>query len=91
MLKRLITLIASPNPARGGVRFSIGAALAGRDAPAILVFSVSGRRVARIPAAGNDAAWDGRDESGNPVPSGVYFARLEDERSTFGTKFMLLH
>ena len=70
--------------------FAIGAAPVGRKAPAILVFSVSGRRQARIPAAGGNPTWNGRDESGHLVASGVYFARLEGQHSVPGTKFMLL-
>jgi hypothetical protein len=45
------------------------------------VFDLAGRRVARLAdgprSAGEHAvAWDGRDDSGRPVPAGVYFCRL---------------
>ena len=84
-------LTATPNPARGPIRFSIDPARAANREPAILVFSVSGRRVARIAAAAGRAVWNGHDEAGHAVPSGVYFARFEGEPSVPGTKFMLLH
>ena len=84
-------LSASPNPARGSVRFSIGPASAEPHGRAILVYSVSGRRVARLHAIDGGAAWNGRDEKGHLVPSGVYFARFEGEQAASGTKFMLLH
>lgn len=86
-----LALAVSPNPAFGAVRFSIDVSGAAHGARAILVFSASGRRVARIPAAGGNLVWNGRDESGHLVASGIYFARLEGSYSTSGTKFMMLH
>ncbi len=85
------SITAAPNPARGPIRFSIDPARGAQNGRAILVYSVSGRRVARIAAAGGNAVWNGRDEAGHAVPSGVYFARFESEHSGSGTKFMLLH
>ena len=48
----------------------------------ISVFSASGRRVrslfqGRLPAGPHRVIWDGMDEKGNLVPSGVYWCRLE--------------
>jgi hypothetical protein len=86
-----LALAVSPNPAFGAVRFSIDVSGAAHGAQAILVFSASGRRVARIPAGGGNLVWNGRDESGHLVASGIYFARLEGSYSTSGTKFMMLH
>ena len=45
------------------------------------VFDVVGRRVrtigaARVPAGVGSAEWDGRDEMGRLVGSGIYFIRL---------------
>jgi hypothetical protein len=45
------------------------------------IYDVAGRRLKTLVqeglAAGSYAAdWDGRDDGGNPVPSGIYFARL---------------
>lgn len=45
------------------------------------IYDVTGRLVRTLVdgpvAAGNYAAdWDGRDDGGNPMPSGIYFARL---------------
>ena len=78
-------------PARDRVRFSIDPAGPGHGAAAVLVFSVTGRRVARIPANGGSLEWNGRDLSGRKVPSGLYFARLEGDRNAPGSKFMLIH
>jgi hypothetical protein len=76
-------LRAVPNPARGLVRFvdATGAPTGGLE-----LFTVDGRRVARLAAAGNQpATWDGRDASGRPVPSGVYFARRTEAPGSPGS------
>src|SRR5262249_4540041 len=67
------TLAASPNPARGAVSFAAGGNV---KASAVLVFTVDGRRMARLTLDGGRATWDGRDLGGRPVPSGVYLARI---------------
>jgi hypothetical protein len=81
------TLRPFPNPARGVVRF---AAEHAADGEFIEVFSVDGRRVARIPVAGGAAAWDGRSAAGPRVASGIYFARFAGASADRGTRFMLL-
>jgi len=48
----------------------------------ISIYSVSGRRVrslfqGRLPAGPHRIVWDGKDESGDPMPSGVYWCLLE--------------
>jgi hypothetical protein len=68
-----------PNPVRreGHVRFAV-------DVPApvsLEIYDVSGRRVRALVAASmepgeHEAAWDGRDDGGTGVTSGIYFVRL---------------
>ncbi|HVP38834.1 MAG TPA: peptidoglycan DD-metalloendopeptidase family protein [Candidatus Saccharimonadales bacterium] len=76
----LALAVAGPNPFRGQTRLRFTLAAGG---PAALdVYDPSGRRVRRLAggalAAGeHTAAWDGRDNSGARLPSGVYFCRLE--------------
>lgn len=46
------------------------------------IYDISGRRLrtlasARLSAGTHALVWDGRDDRGNPAPSGVYFARLQ--------------
>jgi len=73
---------AEPNPFGAGttIRFGID-----RNGPiSLAVFDLAGRRVRLIqegemPAGLHQAEWDGRDDAGRPVPSGVYFYRLEEE------------
>ena len=69
----------SPNPFSGSATVSFvapGATLAGVE-----IYSAAGRLIARcegeLQASGESAVvWDGRRLSGQPAPSGVYFARL---------------
>jgi plastocyanin len=72
-------LRAFPNPFTGSVELAFSLAEAG---PVRLeVYDLAGKRVARLEegllAAGpHRARWDGRDGSGNPAASGVYFVNL---------------
>lgn len=72
---------AWPNPARPGthLRFALPAASAGSAALSLL--DASGRRVRRFAgpfsAGVNEVAWDGRDERGRAVRSGLYFYCLD--------------
>jgi len=77
-------LLAGPLPYRGGdlrVSFATFGGLSGGFGPAeVVLFDLQGRRVRTIasgsyPAGVQDATWDGKDESGRPVASGVYFLR----------------
>jgi hypothetical protein len=60
------------------------------------VFDVAGRVVRTLvggesyPAGSHEALWDGRNESGRAVPSGVYVCRLVTEDSTATTRVMLV-
>src|SRR5262245_63956940 len=82
-----------PNPARTSltVRFALP-----RDARIRLaIYDTSGRRVRElssgVESSGNHAvAWDLRDEHGNRVRVGVYFARLEVEGRTISERFARL-
>lgn len=43
-----------------------------------------------VPAGAHTAQWDGGDDVGNPMPSGVYVGRLTTARSTQSRKMILL-
>ena len=69
-----------PNPFRTSTRISY--ALPAASAARILVYDAAGRRVRalldqRMPAGLHEVFWDGRDDAGRPVGSGVYFCRME--------------
>jgi flagellar hook assembly protein FlgD len=48
----------------------------------VSIFDVNGRRVRNVvagpfAAGAHEAIWDARDVEGEPVPSGLYFVRVE--------------
>ena len=76
------SLRAAPNPSRGSVWFlrdsgTNGLGLSSRNP--ILVVDASGRRVRQLSGDGNRVHWDGRDDLGVPVPSGIYLYGLAGE------------
>ncbi|NIO29581.1 MAG: T9SS type A sorting domain-containing protein [Candidatus Latescibacteria bacterium] len=69
-----------PNPFESSTEFEFVLAQPGRAD--IAVYDVSGRRVARIvnesyPAGAHRVTWEGRDNAGKRLPSGVYFVKLQ--------------
>ena len=70
------------NPLRAGT--CLNYYLPDRGSVRLFVYIVSGRVVRtlvdRIQDSGRyDVTWDGRDEWGQPSPSGIYFGRLDSE------------
>jgi hypothetical protein len=75
----LTVLPNHPNPFSSTTSLEIGLARAG--AVSLEVFDVAGRRVAEREIEGARAGWqrlvfDGRDDAGRPLASGVYFYRV---------------
>jgi hypothetical protein len=69
----------SPNPFRGGT--AIRFALPAPGEHSLVVFDVAGRQVRSLSSGKAEAgahlvSWDGRNDEGRLVPSGVYFYRL---------------
>jgi hypothetical protein len=69
-----------PNPFHSATTFSFDLPAAGTVR--IEILDASGRRVRRLAAGALDAGaheigWDGRDEAGVPVSTGMYFAQIE--------------
>jgi hypothetical protein len=91
---RFAFLLPQPNPfnPKTTLRFALPRA-ASVD---LAIFDVNGRRVVRLLAgetlpAGNHAVdWEGRDEAGRALPSGVYFARFAASGFTEERKLVLL-
>jgi len=85
---------AAPNPAPGAT--SIAWAIPAPAPVELTLFSVDGRTVRRLlrhaahDAGWHETAWDGRDDAGSPVPSGVYFYRLEAAGRVASRKLLLL-
>jgi hypothetical protein len=80
-----------PNPSRGTVSILWGLSAAARVD--LSVFDVQGRRVRRLadgsqPAGRKVATWDGRDERGRRVASGLYLVRLQLGSQRFRTTLL---
>lgn len=74
-----LALAPTPNPFAGGT--TLRYALPREGDADLVVFDLQGRAVrtlvyGRIPAGRHEARWDGADDSGRPLASGVYLARL---------------
>ena len=84
---------ARPNPFRGETEIAYALPTAGRTT--LRVYSASGRLVRTLvdsetPAGVHRAHWDGRDSSGRPVSSGIYFFRFSAGDVTKTQRLMLL-
>jgi hypothetical protein len=84
----------APNPA--GSRARLVFELAGARPVRLAVYDVRGMRVRTLVAgtrgAGrHEAVWDGRDERGSPVASGLYWVRLEAGDARQARPVVMLH
>ena len=69
-----------PNPFETETHFNFGIPSSG--VVRLKIYDVAGRLVIslldrELPSGWRSAAWDGRDRSGRPIPSGTYFAKVE--------------
>jgi hypothetical protein len=88
-----LALSASPNPFNPvtNLHFRLNAP----SAVSLVVYDLVGRRVrtlaeGNLPAGVHDFRWDGRNEAGAPLGSGMYFGRLHAGREVRTTKLLLL-
>jgi probable HAF family extracellular repeat protein len=85
---------AVPNPVRDASRFAFELPRAGEAR--LVLHDLSGRSVRRL-AAGWFAAgrqsipWDGRDDGGDRVAPGVYYAHLSTGEGALSRRFVVLH
>jgi hypothetical protein len=72
--------LAFPNPSAGEMNFQAAAASTDRE---LLIYDQRGRRLRMLsfPAQLTVVSWDGHDDSGDRVASGVYLARLSGSQS----------
>jgi len=64
----------APNPSSGAVVIRVGGAALDRAA----VYDLRGRRVRNLAAADGELNWDGNDDTGRRMASGVYFVRVSN-------------
>jgi subtilisin-like proprotein convertase family protein len=82
-----------PNPFNPLTVLSYDLAVGGHAT--LAVYDAGGRLVRTLhsgvlPAGHYEAVWDGRADGGARVSSGVYFARLQADRRTYGSKMVVL-
>jgi len=86
----LLANVPNPFNARTDIRFDLGAA----GSYELVIYDVSGRRVTTFGGIGssglNTISWDGRDDSGANVSSGVYYYRLQTEEGSAARKMVLV-
>jgi hypothetical protein len=85
--------LAVTSPARGQCRFALSGPV-GTEVTA-RVYSVAGKLVAtvydgRLPEGGETLIWDGMDDTGRPIASGVYFARVESSGDVLTSKLVFI-
>lgn len=82
-----IRLRIAPNPVRGS------ASIESPHGGAFTLYDLRGRRVRTIPAVQSAgpvrAAWDGKDERGRPLASGVYFIRQDGAGGPLVRRFVV--
>jgi len=88
-----LDLRAFPNPFRGGTTFRVGVPFRGKGL--LRLYDVLGRSVRTLwkgywPPGEKFLYWDGRDEDGRPVASGVYIVRLKVEDETRTLRVVLV-
>lgn len=88
-----VALRAWPNPFNPQVTLEFSLATPAHGT--LEIYDVAGRRLATVAAGSfaageNRAVWEGRDESGQALPSGVYFARLAAGDARANWKLVLL-
>jgi beta-lactamase superfamily II metal-dependent hydrolase len=81
------------NPSLRAARFAVG--VVGGPMSGLEIYSVTGRRVRTVfrgvlPQGEQTLDWDGRDESGQRVDTGVYFARFTSRDRAETVKFLLI-
>ena len=82
-----------PHPYRGGTLQITGAMPAAGGANELVLVDLSGRELRRLPmpsAAGELVRWDGRDDRGREVPSGIVFVRASGERTQPNFKLIVI-
>lgn len=61
----------------------------------IIIYDLTGRTIRRLPchnctAGSNELVWDGRDEAGNPLDSGMYIYRLIHDKQVSSHRMVLV-
>lgn len=79
-------LAVEQSPALGEVRFQ----LAGAGLGELALYDAAGNLVRSLTVSGSSVVWDGRDEAGQVMSSGLYLAQLRRSGQTHTARFVLL-
>lgn len=89
-----LKLVARPNPAAGPVRLFGSFPSSPGTQSTLEIFDVAGRRLQRFESRADSGelsfVWDHRDDRGQRVASGLYFARLRVGSESVVEKFVIL-
>jgi hypothetical protein len=90
-----VTMLMPPAPNPFNPETAVGFSLASKGQVSLAVFDVQGRRVRTLVNEVREAGphvvrWDGRNDSGQSVASGMYFTRMEAEGFSATQKMTLL-
>ncbi len=82
-----------PNPAREGAQIKYALPQDGRVS--LVLYDICGRQVRtltdqNLPAGWHSTVWDGKDDQGRAVSTGVYFYRLNFEGTALTRKITLI-
>jgi hypothetical protein len=88
-------LTVAPNPFTASTTIRLSGMAYGAEGVELQIYNVSGRQVKVLPIPYSrfqavNLAWDGRDEAGQELPSGVYYLRLDAEKYSTIRKLMVL-
>jgi len=79
-------MIVYPNPSFGPVTFFLRSGLEA----CLDIYNLLGQRVRRLEVSGGKVLWDGRDDGGREVSSGVYVIRLDVGGKVFARKVVMV-
>jgi Flagellar hook capping protein len=84
-----------PNPFSSSTTISFDLHRRGAEGAKINIYNIKGQLVRKLEGSISNlgfgkAVWDGRDENGKPVSSGIYFYKLETDNSKSQIRKMLL-
>ena len=87
-----ISLFNYPNPFRNSTTISFDFGNEQNKRKTISIYNIKGQKIRQFSISNHQLSinWDGKDESGKKVQSGIYFYKLKAGNSTFLKKLMLM-